>query len=104
MEKNSKKQLRTEFDLIRATEKRVELLASSQGNWVEDWRDFSKTLSEDPLSKKTDWDIVVKNYRDTSIYKGKGSITVRVFYKEDKELLKNCKYISPKLKKYLAKL
>jgi hypothetical protein len=96
-----KKSIKKDFEIIRVTEKSWEFLGNSNGNWLEKAKEkFSayKGMSDSVILESI--------YGETSVYDeySQGCITVRLFYKEDKKLLKNWKFISPKLERYLAKI
>jgi hypothetical protein len=90
------------FDVIRVTKKSWELLGSCNGNWVKKARE---TRDKKGRTAVADSGIIESVYNESPVYDEyyQGSITARLFYKEDKKLLKSWKFISPKLKQYLAK-
>lgn len=100
------KKLREEFDIIRVTEKRWELLANSKGNWVKSIRGLSQAYIGQPDSQ-----VIESTYKETPIYEefGNGVVSVHIFYKEcrsnllEGHPLRSFKYVSPKLKQYLNK-
>ena len=79
-------------DVVRITTKGWELLASNRGDWVE------KHLTGGVLTREQ---FVEQTYKETTyIYEkeSNGCITARLFYLEDKKLLKGWKFISPEFK------
>ena len=82
-------------DVVRITNKDWELLASNRGDWVE------KNLIGGVMTREQ---FVEQTYKETTfIYEkeSNGCITARVFYMEDKKLLRGWKFISPQLKDIL---
>jgi hypothetical protein len=79
-------------DVVRITGKGWELLASNRGDWVE------KNLTGGVMTREQ---FVEATYKETTfIYEkeSNGCITARVFYREDKKLLRGWKFVTPKLK------
>ena len=101
-----KKRIKKDLDIIRITEKSWELLATRNGSWVKIERDRETSGFPTYYKGITDSEIIENTYKRTPVYEeyGRGSITVRLFYKGDKKILKGWKYISPKLDQYLSRL
>ena len=108
-----KKRLKKDFDIVRITEKSWELLGSRNGNWLKKVRSDNKGASDSEeviastyYKGASDSEVIAATYKETFVFEeyGQGSMTVRLFYKGDKGFLKDWKFISPKLKKYLAKI
>lgn len=79
-------------DVVRITSEGWELLASNRGDWV------AKHLTGGVLTREQ---FVEQTYKETAfVYEeaSNGCITARVFYKEDRKLLRGWKFITPKLK------
>lgn len=87
-------------DVVRVSNKGWELLASNQRDWAED------ELKRDVNSGMTRKQIVESVYKETEyIYEedSHGCITARIFYPEDKKLLRGWKFVTPELKEILKK-
>jgi hypothetical protein len=88
-------------DVVRITGKGWELLASNRGDWVEK---YNKEPIYGTNQMRTREEYVEATYMETTfIYEkeSNGCITARVFYKEDKKLLRKWEFVSDKLKEII---